>query len=142
MTSLPDFPSAVTSFDAAADAALDLADRFRRAVVAVLLDRHGTVMSTSVHLAADDGFDTALASARSRVLGDWRCAHLLAYSVDRSGALGPAGEAIGELRRARGLFAGHGVTVIDWIQVAGTNMRSVALLGDRDRAWPDDLFAP
>jgi len=125
---------AIRGFADAIAEALAIQQRFRRGHAAAVLDQTGTLLDLTVFTAADHSMDDALDWAGCMVLNDERATRLVLLSAVTTSVRQPCEADLDALRRARARFGEHGVSVVDWIQTDGEDIRSLAFTMGID-AW-------
>jgi hypothetical protein len=125
---------AIRGFVDAVAEAMAIRQRFRRGHAAAVLDDAGTLLDLTVFTAHDHSMHDALDWASCMVLDDDRATRLVLLSAVTTSVRQPCEADLGVLRRARAAFGDRGVTVIDWIQTDGEDIRSLAFTLGID-AW-------
>ena len=125
---------AIRGFADAIAEALAIQQRFGRGHAAAVLDARGTLLDLTVFTAPDHTMHDALDWAACTVLNDERATRMVLLSAVTT-SVRPACEAdLDVLRRARARFGERGVTIVDWIQTDGDDIRSLAFTIGID-AW-------
>jgi hypothetical protein len=117
---------AIRGFADAIAEALAIQQRFRRGHAAAVLDDAGTLLDLTVFTARDHSMHDALDWAACVVLNDERARRLVLLSAVTTSVRQPYEADLEGLRRARAQFGERGVTVVDWIQTDGEDIRSLA----------------
>jgi len=125
---------AIRGFVDAVAEAMAIQQRFRRGHAAAVLDDAGTLLDLTVFTARDHSMHDALDWASCMVLNDDRATRLVLLSAVTTTVRQPCEADLDALRRARTLFGDRGVTVVDWIQTDGEDIRSLAFTLGID-AW-------
>jgi hypothetical protein len=125
---------AIRGFADAIAEALAIQQRFRRGHAVAVLDHTGTLLDLTVFTARDHSMHDALDWAGCMVLNDERATRLVLLSAVATSVRQPCEADFDVLRRARARFGEHGVTVVDWIQTDGEDIRSLAFTMGID-AW-------
>jgi hypothetical protein len=124
----------IRGFADAIAGALAIHHRFRRGHAAAVLDATGTVLDLTVFTACDHSMGDALDWAACVVRSDERARRLVLLSAVTTGVRQPREADLAGLRQARARFEEQGVTVVDWIQTDGEDIRSLAFTLGID-AW-------
>ena len=125
---------AIRGFVDAVAEAMAIQQRFTRGHAAAVLDDAGTLLDLTVFTARDHSMHDALDWASCMVLDDDRATRLVLLSAVTTTVRHPCEADLSVLRRARTLFGDRGVTVVDWIQTDGEDIRSLAFTLGVD-AW-------
>ena len=125
---------AIRGFVDAIAEAMAIQQRFGRGHAAAVLDDAGTLLDLTVFTAREHSMHDALDWASCMVLDDDRATRLVLLSAVTTSVREPREADLDVLRRARVLFGDRGVTVVDWIQTDGEDIRSLAFTLGID-AW-------
>ena len=117
---------AIRGFVDAVAEAMAIQRRFTRGHAAAILDDAGTLLDLTVFTAPDHSMHDALDWAGCILLDDGRATRLVLLSAVTTSVRRACEGDIDVLRRARARFGERGVTVIDWIQTDGEDIRSLA----------------
>jgi hypothetical protein len=125
---------AIRGFADAIAEALAIQQRFRRGHAAAVLDEAGSVLDLTVFTARDHTMHDALDWAGCMVQSDERATRVVLLSAVTTSVRQPCEADLDVLRRARARLGEQGVTVVDWIQTDGEDIRSLAFTLGID-AW-------
>ncbi len=125
---------AIRGFVDALAEAVAIQQRFKRGHAAAVLDDAGTLLDLTVFTARDHSMHDALDWASCIVLGDVRAARVVLLSAATSSVRQLCEADLDLLRQARARFGERGVTIVDWIQTDGEDIRSLAFTIGID-AW-------
>lgn len=116
----------IETFGDAVACACELESSFRQAHAVATLDDRGVVLDFVVFSRPNHTVDDALGWARCVLLNEPDAARIVLLSVVRQDVRRVRERDIAKFRKAREIFAGHGVDVLDWIQVGQGWLRSLA----------------
>ena len=125
---------AIRGFVDAIAEAMAIQQRFRRGHAAAILDDAAALLDLTVFTARDHSIHDALDWASCIALGDHRATRMVLLSAVTTGVRQACEADLDVLRRARARFGERGVTVVDWIQTDGEDIRSLAFTLGFD-AW-------
>jgi hypothetical protein len=117
---------AIRGFADAIAEALAIQQRFERGHAAAILDDAGTLLDLTVFTARNHTMHDALDWAGCIVRGDERATRIVLLSAVTVSVRQPCEADLDVLRHARAHFGERGVTVVDWIQTDGEDIRSLA----------------
>jgi hypothetical protein len=116
----------IRSFGDAVANALELADQFRHAQTAVLLDDAGLVIDMTVFARRSHDEDDALDWAMCCLLNHDRPTRMVLISVVERNVREAREDDITKFNLARQVFGAKDCALLDWIQCDGVNVRSLA----------------
>ncbi|HEX6310404.1 MAG TPA: hypothetical protein VF152_02120 [Acidimicrobiia bacterium] len=117
---------AIRGFTDAIAEALAIRQRFRRGHAAAILDDAGTILDLTVFTARDHSMHDALHWASCIASTDDRATRMVLLSAVTTSVRAPREGDLEMLRRARAVLGERGVSVVDWIQTDGDDIRSLA----------------
>jgi len=129
-------PPYITGMGDAAMMAFELAESFRQAHTAAVLDRKGRVLDMTVFTRLDHTHRTALDWAGCAVLNRARAEAIVLFSIGPEPVDELREDDVREFEHMRRVFGQRDVRIIDWIRCDGEKMRSIGLSTGAD-TFPD-----